>query len=94
MKKALKGEPLFARVVLERPRVEKIGSIILPDQVAKKNTPCEGVVLQVGDGCDDRIKKHVGKKVLFAQYAGAWTKIGDEEYFFCQDEDILYLMED
>jgi len=26
---------------------------------------------------------------MFAKYSGAWLKIKGEEYFMCQDEDLL-----
>lgn len=81
--------PLFARVLLRREKKEKIGSIILPEQAIGKYNKEEGVIVAVGHTCDDVIKELIGQKVMFAKFSGAWTKIKDEEYFMCQDEDLL-----
>lgn len=81
--------PLFARVVLKRERVEKVGSIILPDTVKGKLDPEKGTLVAVGHTCEPELNDLVGKTVLFAKYSGAWVKIDDEEYFLCQEEDLL-----
>ena len=81
--------PLFARVLLKRERVKSIGSIILPDQVKGKLDPEEGILIAVGDTCEPNIHEQIGKKFMFAKYAGAWIKIDGEEYFMCQEEDLL-----
>lgn len=81
--------PLFARVLLKRDKVEKIGSIILPDSATNKYNPEEGILISVGHTCEDNIKEMVGNKVMFAKYSGAWIKIQGEEYFMCQEEDLL-----
>lgn len=81
--------PLFARVLLKRSKVEKIGSIIIPDTIANKYNPDEGILVALGHTADEALKDLIGKKVTFAKYSGAWIKIQDEEYFMCQDEDLL-----
>lgn len=81
--------PLFARVLLKRDKVEKVGSIILPDSAANKYNPEEGIIVAVGHTADEVLTDLVGKKVMFAKYSGAWLKIQGEEYFMCQDEDLL-----
>jgi len=81
--------PLFARVLLKRDKVEKIGSIIIPTTSANKYNPEEGILIAVGHTVEDAVKDLLGKKVMFAKYSGAWIKIQDEEYFMCQEEDLL-----
>lgn len=84
--------PLFARVLLKREKVDKVGSIILPDSAANKYNPEEGILVALGHTADEVLKDLVGKKVMFAKYSGAWIKIQDVEYFMCQDEDLLGVM--
>ncbi len=81
--------PLFARVLLKREKVDKIGSIILPDIASNKYNPEEGILIAIGHTVDESIEQLLGKKVMFAKYSGAWIKIHDDEYFMCQDEDLL-----
>lgn len=81
--------PLFARVLLKRDKVEKIGSIILPDTASNKYNPEEGILVAIGHTVDEILNDMIGKKVMFAKYSGAWIKIQGTEYFMCQDEDIL-----
>lgn len=81
--------PLFARVLLKRDKVEKVGSIILPDSATNKYNPEEGIIVAIGHTADEVLKDLIGKKVMFAKYSGAWLKIKGEEYFMCQDEDLL-----
>ncbi len=82
-------KPLFARVLLQRAKVDKIGSIILPDSATNKYNPEEGIIISVGHTVDTEVEELIGKKVMFAKYSGAWIKICDEEYFMCQEEDLL-----
>lgn len=81
--------PLFARVLLKRDKINKIGSIIIPDIAANKYNPEEGILIAVGHTADEVLTDLIGKKVMFAKHSGAWIKIQDEEYFMCQDEDLL-----
>lgn len=81
--------PLFARVLLKRERTEKIGSIIIPDTAKGKLDPEEGILVAVGHTAEPEIQELIGKKVMFAKYSGAWLKIDGEEYFMCQEEDLL-----
>ncbi len=83
------GTPLFARVLLKREKKDKVGSIIIPETIANKWAPDEGVVVAVGHTVDKEIRDLIGKKVMFAKYSGSWIKIKDEEYFICQEEDLL-----
>lgn len=87
--------PLFARVLLERPKADKIGSIILPDQERLRHASMKCKVLAKGPTADESIR--VGATVLVGQHAGAWlnaegkpvSKPDDADFFICQDEDIL-----
>ena len=81
--------PLFARVLLKRAKVDKVGSIILPETAGNKYNPEEGVLVAVGHTVEEEISVLIGKKVMFAKYSGAWIKIQEEEYFMCQEEDLL-----
>ena len=81
--------PLFARVLLKREKVNKIGSIIIPDSSANKYNPEEGILIAAGHTVEPEIQNLLNKKVMFAKYSGAWIKIQDEEYFMCQEEDLL-----
>lgn len=89
MSEKLPFRPLFARVLLERPKVEKVGSIIIPESIQSRHAPAKGTILAVGDTCDESVKALVNREVLFAKFAGDWIKIGEKEYFICMDEDIL-----
>jgi chaperonin GroES len=82
-------EPLFARVLLQREVREQIGSIILPENSKQRYTSEVGIVVAVGESVTDRVADLLGKKVLFAKYAGDWIKINGEDFFICQDEDLL-----
>jgi co-chaperonin GroES (HSP10) len=81
--------PFFARVLLKRDKVNKIGSILIPEMAAGKYNPEEGIVVAVGHTVDQEVIDSIGKKVMFAKYSGAWIKVKDEEYFLCQEEDLL-----
>lgn len=88
--------PVLDRVLIKREKFNG-GSIIIPDEAAKRNAPSVGIVIDVGEGCAESIQELKGKKVLFGQYAGAWinedgtavTKEEDKELYVCQDEDVI-----
>lgn len=81
--------PLFARVLLKREKVDKVGSIYLPDSSKGKFDSDEGILVAIGHTVEPEIKELLGKRVMFAKYSGAWIKINEEEYFMCQEEDLL-----
>lgn len=94
-------EPLFARVLIKRDVVEKIGSLIIPD--AKRRAPAKGHVVAVGPTCDGSIKP--GMKVIFGKYAGTWLDENGSEldpdavaqskgWFVCVDEDIICVVKE
>lgn len=90
-------KPLFARVLLKRARAEKIGSIILPNDVRKRHASLKCRVVAKGPGADDSIR--VGSDILIGQYAGAWLsadgspvpdeKSDEAEFYIVNDEDII-----
>lgn len=83
-------EPVFNRVLLKRPvDKETKGGVIIPEHLTKLRAEKEGVVVAVGNTVEDFIKDLIGNKVLFAKFAGDWIKVGDEEFYICQEEDIL-----
>ena len=86
-----KIEPLFAKVILAREEI-KSGSIIIPDDAARRNAPARGEILAVGPAADESLRP--GQKVIFGQHAGAWLKVDGEEYFICIDEDIHGILQE
>lgn len=93
----MKLKPYFARVLIERELKEKVGSILIPENIRKIHAACVGKVVDVGPSADPGIE--VGQTVMFGQHAGAWldknlTPLSDEmaesegAYFILQDEDL------
>lgn len=87
--------PLFDRVLLQRPRQNKIGSIHIPEQYAERNAPTRGLCVAKGASCEEEIE--VGKSYVFGQHAGTWVNadgkavIADDEaeFFVCVDTDLI-----
>ena len=96
-------KPLFARVLLERKRLNKIGSIILTGDAATRHASLKCRVIDVGPTADEGIKP--GMMVLIGRNAGTWLdadgnvvpkepKEGEIAYYIVQDEDILCAIEE
>lgn len=91
----LKDAPVFARVFIERPLVDKTaGGIIIPDSSQKTLTRTRGKIIATGPAADDSIKDSVGLYCTFGKFAGAWDKASDadgneREIYVVQDEDII-----
>lgn len=83
--------PTFAFCVLEREKVEKMGSIIIPDEAQSKYSPTKGKLIKAGPNCEPEIADAVGKTVWFAKFAGDWIKDKDSgaEIFICNEQDII-----
>lgn len=87
--------PLFDRVLLDRPKLEKVGSIIIPDDASKRAATTKCTVLAVGANVDPCIKP--GMTVLIGMYAGTWLnadgravpKPDDAEFYVVADVDII-----
>lgn len=105
----VKYKPLFGRVLIKREVHEKIGSVLLPDNIQKRHAKCEGVVVDKGPTADESIQ--IGSRVIFGRHAGTWLDatyglvrdpsgkavgVSDQDdgtLFLCQDEDILAFIE-
>jgi len=74
---------------MKKAKIDKIGSIIIPEQAQSKYAPETGIIIKCGPGCDETIKRWEGKEVMYARFAGADIDLNGERYFICQDEDIL-----
>ncbi|HEX9652895.1 MAG TPA: co-chaperone GroES [bacterium] len=90
-------KPLGDRIFVKKLETEtKSGSIIIPDTAREK--PQKGEVVAVGPGKLDkngkRIEPHVkkGDKILFGKYAGDDWKIGNEEYLFLTEDEVLAIL--
>lgn len=88
--------PKFDRVLIKRESFKKDSVIFIPDEIARDNAPARGVVVAVGptayisDKDGNKVEEIVvGSHVIFARHAGSSIKEGDEEYWICQDTDIL-----
>ncbi|MFQ5822950.1 MAG: co-chaperone GroES [bacterium] len=91
-------KPLGNRILVKRLEKEeqKAGNIVIPDTAKEK--PQKGEVIAVGTGKIDKSGKRIplsvkkGDKVLFGKYAGDEWKMGDEEYLFLSDDEILAII--
>jgi chaperonin GroES len=96
MKREIK--PLGDRILVKRLEKEekKEGGIIIPDSAKEK--PQEGEVVAVGTGKPDKSGKKIplavkqGDKVLFGRYAGDEWEMGDEDYLFLSEDEILAII--
>lgn len=100
--------PKFGRVLIKREVKHKTqAGIIIPETAVKRNAPCEGVIIALGEtaGWIETYENQeltpkkifdVGDKVLFGRHAGAWLDAtegnDDGTLFICQDADILAVM--
>ena len=88
-------KPLFARVLLERPKKQKQGSIIIPEMAQSRHASLKCKVLDKGPTADPSI--NIGSYVLIGRHAGDWLSaegnpvpnMDQAEFYICQDEDIL-----
>lgn len=96
----MKIKPMFDRVLAKRldsTEEEVRGGIIIPDTAKEK--PQEAEVVEVGPGklLDDgslakmTVKK--GDKVLIGKYSGTEIKVGEDEFIFIKEEDVLAIIE-
>lgn len=105
----VKYKPLFGRVLIKREVKEKIGNVLIPDNIQKRHANCDGVVMALGSTADQSIK--IGDRVIFGRHAGVWLDatyglvrdpkgnplgVSDKDdgtMFLCQDEDLLAIVE-
>ncbi len=90
-------KPLGDRILVKKLEVAKKSSpIIIPDTVREK--PQTGEVVAVGTGKVDKSGNRIplavkkGDKVLFAKYAGDDWKMGNEEYLFLTEDEVLAIL--
>lgn len=90
-------KPLGDRILVKKlEAATQKGSIIIPDTAKEK--PQQGEVIAVGPGKLDkngsRVKPHVkkGDKILFGKYAGDEWKMGNEEYLFLTEDEVLAIL--
>ena len=79
-KKEVTYKPLFARVLIRREVFEKIGNVLIPENIQKRHAKCEGVVIDKGPTADASII--VGSRVMFGRHAGTWL---DATYSMVRD---------
>lgn len=84
MESNLRYKPKFGRVLIERKVTTKTaGGIILPEDAAKRNATCDGVIVGLGEtagwvevyqeGQLTPVKTlNVGDRVIFGRHSGAW----------------------
>lgn len=86
------------RILVQRVDVvNKIGSILLPDNAKEERT--EGVVIKVGKGRYTEsgmlipMEIEVGKRVLFGAYSGHEVSINGEKYIVVRQDEIIFEFE-
>lgn len=95
-----KMEPLGGRILLRRKTAKQIGSIILPDEAAKRHASLRCTVIECGPACEWDLKP--GDDVLIGRLAGTWvnpdgkpiTDADEAEYFVVMEDDILLRFDD
>ena len=88
-------KPLFARVLLEREKATKVGSILIPDSAAKRHASLKCRVIAKGPSADESVR--IGSLVIIGMHAGAWlnaegkavSQPEDAEFYIVMDEDII-----
>lgn len=90
-------KPLFARVLLKRETLKKVGSILVPEESQKRHASMKCKVVAVGPACDKSIEP--GMTAIVGQYAGAWLDedgkaVPDGDWFIATDEDLLAIVVD
>jgi len=93
-------KPLFDLVLLERPRAERIGSILIPRDAQKRHATLRCRVVEKGPTASESIP--IGASVIIGIHTGTWINadgrpvadMSTAEYFICQDTDILAVVED
>jgi len=80
---------LFARVIIEREEAKISTKLIIPDSVKERHQPAKGILVAVGEGVCESVKKRVGKLVIYGKFAGAEIEVNGKKFWICQDEDLL-----
>ena len=92
-------KPLFARVLLERPKEEQSkGGVIIPKESQRRLARTRCRVIDVGPTCNPEIRNLIGEYVLIGRHSGDWINLegipglpddGTKEFFIVQEEDLL-----
>lgn len=93
-------KPLFDLVLLERPKAEKIGHLLIPKDLQKRHATLRCRVVAKGPYADESII--IGSNVLIGIHTGTWINadgrpVASEsaaEFFICQDKDVLAIVDD
>lgn len=90
-------KPLFDRVLLKRPKLEKVGSILIPIDQQKRHATLRCEVIAVGPGVAECIRP--GMHVLIGRYAGEWmdsdgNPTPEGEYYVAVDTDLIAEVDD
>ncbi|MBT3445601.1 MAG: co-chaperone GroES [Thermodesulfobacteriota bacterium] len=96
----MKIKPLYDRVLVKinSPEEKTKGGIIIPESSSQEK-PSEGVVAAVGtgklldDGSIQPLDVKEGDAVLFNKYGGMELSLGDGEYVFLTQNEILGIIE-
>ena len=91
----MKIRPFGDHILVKRANQEEksAGGIIIPDTAKEK--PIEGEVLAVGNGKElksGRLRPLLvkpGDKILYSKYAGTEVRVGGEEHFLIEENDVL-----
>lgn len=77
-------------------RVQKEGTLYIPDTIKKENTPLPstGFIVQVGDGVspEDREKLVEGTAVMFSKFAGSDWIVETEAYKILDIQEIMAII--
>lgn len=81
--------PVGARVLVRRVEAEVVskGGVVLPDAVAEKDRPHEGMVIAFGTRCT--VPLHKGERVLFGAYAGLPLAGEDKDLVILNEDEIV-----
>ena len=90
-------KPLHDKILVQRIGEEtSVGGIIIPDTAKEK--PQKGKIIRVGSGKSTKSGKKIkpvvkeGDIVLFGKYSGDEWSIGNEEYLFLTEDEILAIL--
>lgn len=91
--------PFHEHVIVKRDAVKKkIGMIDIPDDIADKDKPSEGVVLAIGTGYRTPtgiipLEVKVGDRVLFGKYSGNDHLMNGDPVCILKEDELLSRME-
>ena len=94
-----KIQPVNDYILINPEKVnEKTASGIFIPETADKEKPQQAKVVAVGngklgkDGKRMEMSVKVGETILYSKYGPTEVKLGNEEYFFIQDSDVIAII--